>query len=534
VSRYRILVADKIAREGLTPIADDPRFTLIERPGLKEDALAEALAEADAVIVRSATRITRGALGRTSSLKVIGRAGVGVDTIDVDAATEKGIAVMNAPAGNTISAAELAFALLLALVRRVPAADRSMKEGQWDRSSFSGTELYGKTLGLVGAGRVGGEVARRAQAFGMNVVGYDPFLSQDAARSLGIKLQSLEDVLRTADVLTLHVPLTESTKGLLGDAQLGLMKSEAVIINAARGGVLDEAALLRRLKEKRLAGAALDVFEKEPLPADHPLRALPNVVLTPHLGASTEEAQLNVALEIAQAIRAALVHGDLSGAVNAPFVVGDRVQRLRPLLAMAQRLGRLAAALTDGAITSVEIRFGGDEDFLRPLAAGAVAGLLADVVGAAGVNVVNALHLAKARGIEVDRTRVDANRDYADFIEVRATGSGRSSRVAGALLAEGHPRVVRIGDFRLDVVPRGVLLLLRNRDVPGVIGRVGSLLGDAGINIAEYHQARLSAGGEALAAISVDSPLKPETLTALRSFPEVLDARQVQFDLVEP
>ena len=309
MSRYRILVADKIAREGLTPIADDPRFTLIERPGLKEDALAEALAEADAVIVRSATRITRGALGLTTSLKVIGRAGVGVDTIDVDAATEKGIAVMNAPAGNTISAAELAFALLLALVRRVPAADRSMKDGQWDRSSFSGTELYGKTLGLVGAGRVGGEVARRAQAFGMTVVGYDPFLSQDAARSLGIRLESLEEVLRSADVLSLHVPLTESTKGLLGDAQLAMMKSEAVIINAARGGVLDEAALLRRLQEKRLAGAALDVFEKEPLPADHPLRRLPNVVLTPHLGASTEEAQLNVALEIAQAIRAALVHG---------------------------------------------------------------------------------------------------------------------------------------------------------------------------------------------------------------------------------
>jgi len=226
------------------------------------------------------------------------------------------------------------------------------------------------------------------------------------------------------------------------------------------------------------------------------------------------------------------VHGDLSGAVNAPFVVGDRVQRLRPLLSMAQRLGRLAAALTDGAITSVELRFGGDEDFLRPLAAGAVAGLLADVVGPAGVNVVNALHLARARGIEVDRTRIDANRDYADFIEVRATGSGRSSRVAGALLAEGHPRVVRIGDFRLDVVPRGMLVLLRNRDVPGVIGRVGSLLGDAGINIAEYHQARLSAGGEALAAISVDSPLKPEALGALRSLPEVLDARQVQFDPV--
>lgn len=534
MSPYRILIADKIAREGLAPLIQDSRFSLVDRPGLKGDELAAALAEADAVIVRSATKITRASLARTTSLKVIGRAGVGVDTIDVDAATEKGIAVMNAPAGNTISAAELAFALLLALVRRVPAADRSMKDGQWDRASFNGTELYGKTLGLVGAGRVGGEVARRARAFGMRVVAFDPFLSQDAARGLGIEPLALDDVLKSADVLSLHVPLTDSTRGLLGDAQLGLMKPEALVINAARGGVIDEAALLRRLKDKRLGGAALDVFDQEPLPADHPLRALPNVVLTPHLGASTEEAQLNVALEIAESIRAALVDGDLSGAVNAPFVVGERVRRLRPLLELGQRLGRMVAALTDGAITSVEVRFGGEDDLLRPLAAGVLAGVLANAVGQSGVNVVNALHLARSRGIEVDRTRVDANHDYAEFVEVRATGSGRTSRVAGAILAEGHPRVVRIGDFRLDIVPRGVLVVLRNRDVPGVIGRVGSLLGAAGINIAEYHQARLSAGGEALAAISVDSPLKAEVLETLRQLPEVLDARQVQLDSVEP
>jgi D-3-phosphoglycerate dehydrogenase len=526
---YNILIADKIAREGLVPLADADQFTLVDRPGLKGEALTDALAQADAVIVRSATRITRDALARSSRLKVIGRAGVGVDTIDVDAATEKGIAVMNAPAGNTISAAELAFALLLALVRRVPAADRSMKDGQWDRSSFSGTELYGKTLGLVGAGRVGGEVARRAQAFGMRVVAYDPFLSAETAKTLGIQLADLESVLRGADVLSLHVPLTDSTRGLLGDPQLALMKPEAVIVNAARGGVLDETALVRRLTEKKLAGAALDVFEQEPLPPDHPLRKVPNVVLTPHLGASTEEAQLNVALEIAEAVRAALVDGDLSRAVNAPFVGGDGFRRLRPLLDIGQRLGRVAAALADGAVTSVEVRFAGEgEDLLRPLAAGVMVGVLGEAVGPTGVNVVNALHLARSRGIEVERTRVDAAHDFAEFVEVRVTGSGRTTRVAGALLAEGHPRLVRIGDYRLDVVPRGVLVLLRNRDVPGVIGRVGSLLGAANINIAEYHQARLSAGGEALAAIGVDSPLDPAVLAGLRQLPEVLDARQVQ------
>ena len=357
MTTYRILVADKIAREGLAPLSSDPRFELVERSGLKGEALAAAISEADAVLVRSATKITRESLARATHLKVIGRAGVGVDTIDVEAATEKGIAVMNAPAGNTISAAELAFALLLSLIRNIPAADRSMKDGQWDRSSFGGTELYRKTLGLVGAGRVGGEVARRARAFGMRVLAYDPFLSPDAAREMGAELAPLEQVLREADVISLHVPLTDKTRGMLGDAELALLKPSAVIINAARGGVIDEAALFRRLSEGKIAGAALDVFDPEPLPPDHPLRGLPNVVLTPHLGASTDEAQLNVAIEIAESVRAALLEGDFSHAVNAALVGGDRLKRLKPLLDLATRLGRLGAALVDGPVTAVDVRF---------------------------------------------------------------------------------------------------------------------------------------------------------------------------------
>ncbi|HWA57837.1 MAG TPA: hydroxyacid dehydrogenase, partial [Gemmatimonadales bacterium] len=340
---YRVLVADKIAREGLTPLTSDPRFELIERPGLKGEDLTAAVAEADAVLVRSATKITREALARATRLKVIGRAGVGVDTIDVEAATEKGVAVMNAPAGNTVSAAELAFALLLAVIRKVPAADRSMKDGKWDRSSFSGTELYRKTLGLIGAGRIGGEVARRARAFGMRVLAYDPYLSAEAAKGMGVELQPLETVLREADAISLHVPLTEHTRGILGEERLALLKPGAVIVNAARGGLVDETALLRRLAEGKLGGAAFNVFDQEPLPADHPLRSAPNVVLTPHLGASTEEAQLNVAIEIAEAVKAALLEGDFAGAVNAPLVGGDRLKRLRPLLELATRLGRLAA-----------------------------------------------------------------------------------------------------------------------------------------------------------------------------------------------
>ncbi|MDQ3696443.1 MAG: phosphoglycerate dehydrogenase, partial [Gemmatimonadota bacterium] len=279
---YRVLIADRIAIDGLAPLRDDARFALVERPGLEGEELARAIAEVDAVIVRSATKITREALADATRLKVIGRAGVGVDTIDVAAATERGIAVLNAPAGNTVSAAELTFALLLALVRRVAAADRSMRDGKWERTKFSGTELYGKTLGLVGAGRIGGEVARRARAFEMRVIVYDPYLNEERALALGAELASLDDLLAAADVLSIHVPLTESTAGLIGDRELGLMRPGAMLVNAARGGVVREEALVRALRERRIAGAALDVYEQEPLPADHPLRTLENVVLTPH------------------------------------------------------------------------------------------------------------------------------------------------------------------------------------------------------------------------------------------------------------
>ncbi len=531
MSRFRVLVADKIALDGLGPLANDPAFELIERPSLTGAELTAALADVDAILVRSATKITRESLAGGTRLKVIGRAGVGVDTIDVDAATERGVAVMNAPAGNTISAAELAFTLLLTLIRKVSAADRSMKAGEWDRTSFSGSELYRKTLGLIGAGRVGGEVARRARAFGMRVMAYDPFLNAEVARQLEIELGSLDEVLAAADVISLHVPLTDSTRGLIGPAQLRQLRRGAFVINAARGGVLDEAALMEALTSGQLAGAALDVFDQEPLPADHPLRKLPNLVLTPHLGASTEEAQLNVAVEIAESVRAALLEGDYSRAVNASLVGGDRLRRLKPVLELATRLGRLAAACIDGAVTAVEVRFAGEgDDLLRPLAAGAIIGLLERATGGVAVNAVNALHLAKQRGIQVNRTRLDTAGDYADLVELRLAAGGKTMRVAGALLAEGHPRIVRIDDFEVGIIPRGLLLVLRNRDVPGVIGRVGTMLGTAGVNIAEYHQARLAAGGEALAAISVDNRLDAAALAVLRSLPEIRSVAQVDLD----
>jgi D-3-phosphoglycerate dehydrogenase len=528
---FRILIADAIPKSGLEALSGNSRFELIERFGLKGEDLARAIEDAHAVIVRSSTTITRESLQYATRLRAIGRAGVGVDNIDVEAATERGIAVLNAPAGNTISAAELAFALLLALVRRIPGADRSMKTGEWDRKSFSGVELYGKTLGLVGAGRIGGEVARRARAFGMRVAAFDPFLSAERAKALDIELATLEDVLERADVVSLHVPLTDQTQGLIGDAQFASMKKGALLVNAARGGVVDEDALGRALTAGHLGGAALDVYAAEPLPADSPLRSLPNVVLTPHLGAATAEAQQNVAVEIAEAIRDALLVGDLSRAVNAPAIGGDEMQKLRPLLELSERLGRLTAALANGAIRRVDIRYAGSaNDVLRLLASSTITGLLMKVVGRGAVNLVNAMHVAQTRGITVGRTRLAQNADYAELVEVDATTDQGSIRVAGALLDSHHPRVVRIDDFHIDVRPRGAVVILRNRDVPGVIGRVGTLLGSGGINIAEYHQARLEEGGPAIAAISIDGWVADGLLMELKQVPEVIDVKQVQLD----
>lgn len=527
--RFRVLLADKIPASGLSPLESD-HFELIESTDLDPDVLARTLQDMDAVIVRSTTTLDRAALAITDRLKVIGRAGVGVDNIDVQAATEKGIAVFNSPSGNTIAAAELTMALMLALMRRISAADRSMRAGEWDRKRYRGSELNGKTLALIGAGRIGGEVARRARAFGMNVIANDPFLKEDRARQLGIEPASLEQALSEGDVLSIHVPLTDATTNLIDRHRLALVKPSAYIVNAARGGVLDEGALVEALREGRIAGAALDVFSEEPLPADHPLRSLENVVLTPHIGAATVEAQHNVAFEVSQAVRDALLHLEFAPAVNAPAVGTEQVQRLRPLIELATRLGRVGRALA-GNIEAVELRYAGesDEEALRPLTAAAVLGILMDVLGEGAVNLVSALHLAEARGISVSRVLLEPHPDFGERVELRIAGGGMQTLVAGALRGD-YPLIVRVNAFAIEVRPRGVLIILRNRDVPGVIGRVGTLLGEAGVNIGEYHQGRLDAGGEAMAAIAIDQKLPAAVLSDLEQLSEILSVHQVALD----
>ncbi|MFP4623444.1 MAG: phosphoglycerate dehydrogenase [Gemmatimonadota bacterium] len=524
---FRILLADRIPATGLAPLEDD-RFVLIEATGLAGDQLSAALADVDGVIIRSTTTLDRAALQDADRLRVIGRAGVGVDNIDVAAATERGIAVFNAPSGNTTSAAELTMALILGAMRKTAAADRALRAGTWDRKRFRGQELHGKVLALIGAGRIGGEVARRARAFGMTVVAYDPYLQEERARQLEITPVSLDEALRDGDVVSLHVPLTESTAGLVGAEQIARMKPTAVLVNAARGGVVDENALADALRQNRIAGAAADVYAAEPLPPDHPFLALDHILLTPHIGAATVEAQHNVAFEVAEAVRDALLRDDFSGAINAPAVAGQLARQLQPVLRLATRLGQLGRALAT-TVQALEVRYAGHagDEALRPLTAAALVGILHDVVGRGGVNLVSALHVAETRGIHTRRVLLEPDGDYAELVELRIASGGCETRVAGTLRG-GEPRIVRIDAFPLDIRPAGGLVILRNRDVPGVIGHVGTLLGQANVNIGEYHQARLEAGGEAMAAIAVDHRLPEELIAALEELEDVLSVRQVQ------
>ncbi len=530
--RFRVLVTDEVDPEGVAILRADPRIEVVERPTRPAAEVLAEIGEYDAFVGRSATRVGRELLEAGERLRVIGRAGVGVDNVDLKRATELGIAVINAPGGNTVSVAELAFGVMVGLARHLPRAWGSMHEGRWDRSSLGGVELRGRTLVIAGVGRIGSEVARRARVFGMHVVGFDPYVSAARFDELGIeRVERLSDALDRADVLTLHVPLTAETKGMIGASELARMPRHAFVLNLSRGGVVDEQALAAALHEGRLGGGALDVFDVEPLPADHPLRGVPNLLLTPHLGASTRDAQRNVAVEACEAVRDALVTGDLSAALNATGVGGEGMRELRALLQLAERLGRLGRALVPGALTSLEVRYTGPREHApRPLLLSALQGALREVVERRAINLVNAQHAAAERGIETACTMVDGRGEMGEEIELRLEGGERSIRVGGALFGETHGRIVRIGPFRVDVAPRGVMLVLRNRDVPGVIGRVGTLLGEASVNIAEYHQARLQVGGEALAAVSVDGRVPAEVMDRLAAFPEILEVRQVEME----
>ncbi len=527
----KILVTDEVTDSGLQPLRN-AGFTVEKQTGLAPESLREALRDCHGLVVRSETKVTAELMDAAPTLRVIGRAGVGVDNIDVPAATARGIVVMNAPDGNTITTAEHTIALLIALARRVPQANSSLKAGRWERKSFIGVELQRKTLGIVGLGRIGRVVAGRARAFGMNVVAYDPFMSPEQARDLEIELAPLDDVFARADFLTVHTPLTPDTKGIVGREAFSKMKRGVRIINCARGGLVDEGALFEAIQSDVVAGAALDVFEQEPPPVDHPLLALEKVIVTPHLGASTTEAQEGVAFTVAEQMRDYLLTGALRGAVNVPALGAKELNALQPYITLAESLGRFQAQLVDSGVREVRLEYAGEIVDLdaAPVTRSFLASLLRDV--SARVNVVNAFLIAEERGIHVTTTYLRAATDSAPAIRTHVITSIGEQTLAGTIFGYSgggrEGRITEINGFHIEAVPHGHMLVLRNRDVPGVIGRVGTILGEHGVNISHFHLGRRERGGEAMAVIEIDAALDQETLNSLRSLAQIIATLEIE------
>ena len=519
----RILIADSLDPAGLALL----RASGAEVVELREEErprLAEIVAGFDALVVRSATKVTADLLRAAKGLKVVGRAGIGVDNVDVEAATELGILVVNAPTANLLSATEHTFALLLAVARRIPEADASTKAGGWNRK-LTGIELQGKTLGIIGFGRIGQRVARRARGFEMNVVAYDPYLDPAAARRLEAELLPLDELLRRSDAVTLHTPLTEQTRNLLDAGRLALLPPGALVINCGRGGVVDEPALLAALESGAVGGAGIDVFAEEP-PADRRLARHPRVVATPHLGAQTREAQERISTETAEMVLQALAGSFAIAAVNLPFrtSAGPGASRLEPFMMLGETLGRMACLLLGAPLERLQVdAWGIEEAFRKPVAVAVLKGALTAFMDE-GVNYVNAELVAEARGIEVVVVSHGADAEHAQLLGVALTGGGRGVELGGTLTGGRDPRVVRFGGYRLEFRPQGRLLVLENRDVPGVVGKLGTLLGEAGVNIADIHLARRDGEQKALAVLRLDQPPGEAVVARLRALPEVLSA----------
>lgn len=531
MNQEKILIADEVSESGLQPLRD-AGFEVVRRTGLPPSELGDTLADCTGLVVRSETKVTAELLQKASRLRVIGRAGVGVDNIDVPAATVRGVVVMNAPDGNTITTAEHTIALLVALARRIPQANSSLKSGHWERKKFIGVELQGKTLGIIGLGRIGRVVATRARALGMAIVAYDPFIAPDQARDLEIELAPLDEVYSRADFLTVHTPLTAETRGLIDKDVLAKMKHGARIINCARGGLIDEQALAEAIRSGAIAGAAIDVFSQEPPPADHPLLSLDEVIVTPHLGASTTEAQEGVAFTVAEQMRDFLLTGVLRGAVNVPVVSVKELSLLQPYIVLAESLGRFQAQLVDKPVSEVRIEFAGEvvDIDAAPVTRAFLSGLLRDV--SARVNVVNAFLIAEERGIKVTTTYIRTSGDSTPAIRTMIIADESRHSLAGAIFGYGgqtrEGRVTEIDGFHLEATPRGHMLVMRNRDVPGVIGRVGTILGEGGVNISHFHLGRHERGGEAMALIETDAPVDKATLQQLRASEQVISARPIE------
>jgi D-3-phosphoglycerate dehydrogenase len=523
----RVLAADGLQRVGVDALRKHGLD--VEVVGaLDERALIARLPEYEGLIVRSATKVTRAAIAAAARLEVIGRAGAGVDTIDVDAATERGIIVMNTPGGNTTAVAEHTLALLLALARRISVADATLKAGRWEKSRLQGVELLGKTLGILGLGRIGSEVARRALAFRMQVIAYDPYLTREAAERLGVESVELDELLARADFLTIHAPLTGDTRRLLGEVELARMKPGVRLVNCARGGIVDEAALARALASGHVGGAGLDVFEQEPPPPDHPLLRFEQVVATPHLGAATDEAQSAVALAIADQVADVLVRGIVTNAVNLPAVDAETRREQAPYSGLAAAMGRFLAQMAEGRMAEARLTFAGELAArpTAPLTLAFLRGVLGTIL-AEHVTDVNAMLIARSRGLRVSETSTSERAGYSSLLTAELRTDRGVASVAGTLF-HGGPRFVAIDGFSLEAVPQGYMLVFANLDVPGVVGRIGTLCGRYGINIAGMQLGRERRGGRAVSILNLDDPMPPAALDEIRAMPDLVFARLVR------
>lgn len=527
---FKILVSDPISEEGLKRLIDAEDIDLDIKTDLKPDELKQIIGQYDGLLVRSQTKVTREIMEAATQLRVIGRAGVGVDNIDINAATERGMVVINAPDGNTTSTAEHSFAMLMSMARWIPQAHQDLKQGIWNRKKYVGVELNRKVLGIIGMGRIGSEVAKRAKAFNMKVVAYDPFITEERANQIGVTLGTVEEVIQQADFITVHTPLTKETKYIIDEKEFAKMKKGVRIINCARGGIIREEALLKALNDRIVAAAALDVYEEEP-PQESPLVNHPNVVTTPHLGASTEEAQLNVAIDVAEELYHFLKNEPFRNAVNLPALSSETLNHVKPYIYLAEKLGILAANIILGPIEKIEIQFAGDlaEKEIDILTRTVQKGILSQHLGSVGVvNDVNAPILAKGRGISVVESRSSKSHGFTNLITVKVKTNHEEKYISGTVLNGYGARVVNLNGFTVDLIPTGNLLIMEHIDQPGIIGKVGSALGNANINIATMQVGRNEVGGRAVAFLGVDQAAEEYVLEELKKIDGIQNMFQVE------
>jgi len=526
----KVMICDPVSPKGIALLQQRPEFQVVVLDKrLPEAELIPLVSDVEAMVVRSETKITRKVMEAAPRLRAVGRAGVGVDNVDVETATRRGVVVLNTPGGNTTSTAELSFSMLMALARKIPQAHSSMKAGEWNRKAFSGSELFTKTLGILGMGRIGTEVAKRAVAFGMKVLAYDPYIALSRAKALQVDLVELDDLYARADFITVHMPMSDETRGLVNAAAFAKMKTGVCVINCARGGIINETDLMAAIQSGKVAGAALDVYEAEPLPKDSPLRSLPQIIMTPHLGASTTEAQENVGIEIAEAIAAYLLQGEVRNAVNMPSLDAKSYEAVKPFLTLGEKLGRLVAQVAPKRNDQLVVTYGGKaaEIPLEPVTRAVLQGFLEHVRGPE-VNQVNVRVLANTLGLVVEETKSNEATDYNEWIHVAAFAGTQKTSAGGTILGRKHqPRIVRLLGQPVEIVPEGVILLLNNKDKPGMVGHLGSLLGEHRVNIASMSLHRDEAGGQALTVLNLDSVPPPSVMEILRQDPNISNVRVV-------